>query len=132
MVEVLPLLALIVPFVLWPVEILLPYPFLIEELVKVLFAYQLKASNLKLCAQVKLMVLICGLLGFSESILYLFNIYINGNLSNFFLRLLFTLPMHMLTGVVIIYGVNKSKFALIIGFIIAICIHYLFNELVVF
>lgn len=125
-----PLIAIIAPFMLWPVEILAPYPYIFEEVAKLLilrFSFKSeKPKNLVFTG-----ILIGLLFSVSESVLYLFNIYLSGSLSTLLTRFVLTTPMHILTSVILAYSVQKRNKALIVvGFIGAAAIHYFYNYLV--
>ena len=111
MILVAPLLALAAPFVLWPIELLLPYPYVIEELVKGILVW----LNPKFGSAVAI-----GLaFAFSETVLYIFNL-------NPY-RLLATTALHVTTTLVIYSAVHKHKKLLIAGVILASLIHFLYN-----
>jgi len=121
-----PLFALIAPFVIWPIELILPYPHVIEELAKtflILTLLDLKKTSEK----IKLAILIGILFAFSESVLFLFNIQLVGSLKTFLLRLLVTIPLHATTSLVILLPALKDKKLIIFGFFLAVIIHYFFN-----
>lgn len=130
MIEILPLLALCAPFFIWPIELVLPFPYLVEEFFKLYLVQRIKKGETHLNQQIKLTALVCGLFGISESVFYLFNIFISGSLIDFIERIMITVPMHIITGLFMIVGYNKGRIGLIIGFISAICIHFVFNLLV--
>ena len=108
MILFLPLLAAIAPLLIWPIELLFPYPHLIEELVKTLLIVPL-LDDLKKSAQVKMIILLGFLFALSESVLYLFNISVMGNLKIFFSRLLITIPLHTITLFLIFLPTMKNK-----------------------
>jgi RsiW-degrading membrane proteinase PrsW (M82 family) len=122
-----PLYAVILPFIVWPIEIFLPYPYLIEEIAKGILIYFISQNKIKYSKRVFLALSVGILFTLSESILYLFNIYYSRNLSLFFERLLFTGILHTLTSFVIFFSIRKQKYFLVLGILIAIIIHYLYN-----
>jgi hypothetical protein len=115
------LFAAVGPFFLLPIQFILPFPYLVEELYKLgllLSIYQIDRKSLILDA------IILGLLfSFSESIFYLPSI----NLETFVLRFVITLPMHLLTIVIMALIIQKNIRLAPIGLLLAILIHYLFN-----
>lgn len=123
MLTLLPLLAAIAPFFLWPVELIFPYPHLVEELIKTLLVVPLLDQRRK-SAPIKTLFLLGFLFAFSESVLYLFNI---GSLDVFFQRLLITVPLHIITFLLIFLPTLKNKKLLPLGTILAILVHYLCN-----
>jgi hypothetical protein len=130
MIETLPLFALAAPFIIWPIETFLPYPYIVEELFKLFFVFNINKEEKHFEFKIKFTVLVCALFGVSESIFYLFDIFISGSILDFIERLLITVPMHIITGLVMILGINKGKIGLVIGFISAVCIHFIFNLLI--
>lgn len=121
-----PLFALIAPFVIWPIELLLPYPYIVEELAKAILVFSLLGLK-KRSEKIKLAILIGVLFAFSESVLYLFNIQLVGSMRTFLVRLLVTIPLHATTTLVILLPALKNKKLIIVGFFLAAIIHYLFN-----
>ncbi len=121
-----PLLALIAPFVVWPIELVLPYPHIIEELAKAILVFALLNLPERL-TKIKLAILIGILFAFSESVLYLFNIQLVGNIQTYFIRLLVTIPLHVVTTLIILLPALKNKKLIIVGVIFASLVHYLFN-----
>lgn len=121
-----PLLALIAPFVVWPIELLLPYPHIIEELAKAVLVFTLLDLPERL-TKIKLAILIGVLFAFSESVLYLFNIQLVGSIQTYFVRLLVTTPLHVITTLIILLPALKNKKLIIVGVLLASLVHYLFN-----
>jgi len=121
-----PLLALIAPFIVWPIELILPYPHIIEELAKAVLVFTLLDLPDRL-TKIKLTILIGVLFAFSESVLYLFNIQMVGIMRTYFVRLLVTIPLHVITTLIILLPALKNKKLIIVGVLFASLIHYLFN-----
>ena len=109
---ILPVISAILPFVIWPIERLLPYPHLVEEISKAVFL---------LFARKKVTIstaVYCGLaFALGESVMYLMN-----GQDIFLTRLVLTIPLHVLTFVIL-------RFSLW-GLQLAIAIHWTFNYLV--
>jgi hypothetical protein len=90
--------ALAGPFVLWPIELLLPWPVWIEEVYKGWLIWLVLRSRPQ---NGIFWVIVAGLgFGMSETMLYLVNFMQSGDLSGWGLRLITTVPMHALTMVV--------------------------------
>lgn len=121
-----PLFALIAPFIVWPIELILPYPHIIEELAKAVLVFTLLNLPERL-TKIKLAILIGVLFAFSESVLYLFNIQLVGNIQTYFVRLLVTIPLHVITTLIILLPALKNKKLIIVGVVFASLIHYFFN-----
>ena len=83
-----PLLAAIGPFLLWPIELFLPYPFVLEEIFKGVLVYLILGSGVRR-TQEKLIILSALLFSFSESVMYIINIFLVGNTNT---CLLYTSP----------------------------------------
>jgi|SRR3989344_3893359 len=117
-----PLIAAIAPFILWPIEIFFPYPHIVEELVKALLIfYLLKLSNNS--QKIYGTILVGLLFALSENVLYM----INGNPQTLILRFVITMPMHIITSLVILAWALIDKRLIFLGIILAGFIHYLFN-----
>lgn len=119
---------LVLPFLLWIIERVLPYPVLVEELTKLLIVL---AITKRVKENLFYWIVLAGLMfGIAESFLYLININLYGSLTVWWSRLLLTVPMHVIT-ISIIYGLGKfGRFGLAVGLILAIFVHYEFNLLV--
>jgi uncharacterized membrane protein len=129
MTPFLPLVAAIGPMLLWPIEIFLPYPFIVEEVFKAILVYFILHSRNNKYQQA-LVISSAILFSLSESILYLFNIVLTGNSQIFLLRLGLTTTMHLST-FLIIYLLGKVSIKLLpLGILIGAIIHYLYNHLV--
>jgi RsiW-degrading membrane proteinase PrsW (M82 family) len=122
----LPLFALIAPFLIWPVEQILPYPHIIEELAKALVVYYLAGTSLSVPQKVKQAVLLASLFTFSESVFYLIN-FIDLSLMPLIQRLFLTGILHVTTVVVLLTSALYSRKLIWLGLIIAIALHYLYN-----
>ena len=122
------LFSLFAPFVLWPIEVALPYPHILEELAKLLILLPLVDS--KFGAKEKLFI--GGLAGvafaLTESVFYLYNIFLVGSFMTYILRLALTIPFHSLTYLVILVPALFNKKLVVIGFLAAVVLHYFFNK----
>lgn len=121
------LFAAILPFFLWPIEMLLPYPFIVEELAKALLVYWILVSVSGKSTQIKIAILVGVLFSFSESILYLVNILQVGNGWTIVQRLLLTTPLHVITILIMLFFGMWKKTYLILGVLLAMLLHYWFN-----
>jgi len=129
MATLVPLYAAIAPFILWPIEQILPFPFLVEEIAKAIILLPVLnlTDNTK---KIKLAAIAGVFFALSESVLYLFNISLVGDLSTFVTRLLLTIPLHVVTSIVIILPALRDKKLIVIGVIFASIIHYFFNSFI--
>lgn len=130
MPTLIPLIAAITPFVVWPIELFLPYPYIIEEVVKaslVLFVINLPDKSV----QLKLVLASAVTFTLSETVLYSLNIAQVGDLSTLLTRFTLTAILHSLTMLIILISSFKSKWFILVGVMVAMLIHYLFNQLLV-
>lgn len=121
-----PLIAAIAPFILWPIELFLPFPYIIEEIAKgllVFFAMELPGRAI----QVKIVLVSAVIFTFSETVLHVFNISLVGDLSTLLTRFILTAILHSLTMLIILISAIKTKWLIVAGVVIAMIIHYLYN-----
>ncbi|MGB9585843.1 MAG: PrsW family glutamic-type intramembrane protease, partial [Anaerolineales bacterium] len=124
------LVALILPLVLIPIEHIAPYPYIIEEIAKaILILAILKTSRYK--SQLTITLMATFLFAFSENIFYSTNFITDGILSSFWQRFLLTTSLHILTAVVILLPSQKKLKLIVPATILAMIIHYFYNELVI-
>lgn len=126
MPALIPLIAAIVPFIIWPIEFFLPYPYIIEEIVKgilIAFVIDLPSRN----TQVKIVLASAVIFTFSETVLYIFNISLVGDISTLLTRFILTLTLHGLTMLIILISSFKSRLLIPIGIAIAVITHYFYN-----
>ena len=124
--NLIPLIAAIAPFILWPIEIFFPYPHIVEEITKSMLLFPILGYNNQVM-KVKYAVLIGIIFAFSETVLYIFNIANSGNLTILFTRLIITTLLHTLTTLTIIIPAMKDRRLIILGLFMAILIHYSYN-----
>ncbi len=129
MIELIPLFAAVTPFILWPIEIIIPAPYIIEEIAKLILIFPLLAEK-SVARKIRFTILIGMIFAFSEAVLYLFNISLVGNIGTFFERLMFTIPLHTLTALTILIPSLYGKRLVFAGLIAAIIIHYFYNVLI--
>ncbi len=121
-----PLFASMAPFLIWPLELIFPYPHIIEDLVKgLLVLFILKSSSN--ATRIRLAILAGLLFSFSESVLYMSNILLVGTLWTFVERLLLTVPLHTVTTLLILFFGMRKKELLPLGVVAAMLLHYFFN-----
>ena len=121
-----PLFSLFLPFLVWPVEFIFPYPFIVEEVAKGALIYFVATSQEKI-DKLKMVAVIGVFFAFSETVLYLFNIYLVGNISTLLQRLAITTSLHVVTSLVIYLPAIKDKKLIVLGVILAGILHYFFN-----
>lgn len=122
---------LVLPIFLLPVVKIIGYSEIVEELAKALIVLfvilRLPTNRLWILAG----VLFGFLFGMSESVFYLNNIFQLGNFSVFWQRFLWTVPMHIITVLVILFAGLVKKWFLIFGLTGTIALHILFNGIVI-
>ena len=89
--KLLPLYAAMAPFVVWPIEYFMPFPYIVEELVKVLLV--------KNAQSFKMAIIIGAMFAFSESIFFLTPLIAQGSFALILVRLLITGALHTLTSI---------------------------------
>jgi RsiW-degrading membrane proteinase PrsW (M82 family) len=119
--------ALFGPFLLWPIEYLLPYPYVVEELFKtvvVLVSINQKTSPAKFFGTFAL----AGI-GFAltETVFYAIDVGTLGAPALFITRLGVTGILHSVTFLVIAFFGRIGKKFLPVGFLLAMAIHYFYN-----
>lgn len=119
----LPILALIAPLIALVLEQALPYPYVVEEVLKFFLIVPLvnKKQNFLLLAG-----LIGFNFGFTEAVLYAQNIFLIGG-SFAVLRIISSLFLHTLTAIVIYLISKLHKLAYILALLTAISIHFGYN-----
>ncbi len=122
-----PLFAAIAPFIVWTVELFFPYPYIVEELFKALLIYFVLKSEANRATKIKLTIIAGILFAFSETVLYIFNLLLVGNLNLLFERLLITTSLHVLTSLAILIPAMYNKKLIVVGIVLAMIIHYYFN-----
>ncbi len=123
------ILALAAPFFLWFPERIFGIPYILEEAAK-LFFVSLFPKELRLKNKIVLATSLGVLFSLSEQVLYIFNLGSFGQ-ELFFKRLILVSLMHSLTFVVIVISGHRKKSGLLIGFLLASLIHFLFNRSIV-
>jgi RsiW-degrading membrane proteinase PrsW (M82 family) len=109
------------PFLIWPVEYFLPYPYIIEELFKsvVVLIGPRKAS----------VYAVAGVLfALTETVLYTINVNIVGSIGLMAVRFITSSLLHSFTFLVIYWFVKRSRKLVAVGFITAALIHFLYNS----
>lgn len=128
MAFILPLLSAALPLFLWPVEVLLPYPHVVEEVAKLFVVLLILRAGVPDSTKIKLALISAVLFSLSESVLYLFNIFLVGNIQTFFQRLALTIPLHSATFLIILLSALKRRPFIFLGLLLAIAIHYVYNN----
>lgn len=122
--------SLLLPIFLIPLVKTLGYSEIVEEITKVLVVLFLILKIPTHKAQIFIGVIFGFLFGLSENFLYLNQIFQLGDFNVFWQRFLWTVPMHIITVLVILFAGMGRKWFLIFGFIGAVILHALFNSIV--
>ncbi len=123
------LMALISPLFLFPLEKFLPYPYVIEELLKA-FLILMIIRLPKKTTQIKTALLSIFLFALSENIFYLANFISGQSLNAFGQRFLLTTILHIFTAAIILFPAQRKRAFIFLGLILAIFIHYIYNQAV--
>jgi len=117
----------VLPLILIPIIKFTGYSEVVEELAKalVILFLILKLPNHRI--QILIGAAFGFLFGFSENCLYLNQIFQLGDMSVFWQRFLWTVPMHIITVLVMVFAGISKKWLLILGLIGAIFLHIIFN-----
>lgn len=108
------------PFLVWPIEYFLPYPYIIEELFKCVVVW-FGEKNAKT-------YIYAGLaFAFTETVLYSIGINAFGRISYIAVRLITSGILHTVTFLIIYFSAKKDKRFISTGFLTAALIHYLYN-----
>ena len=121
------LFAAILPLILWPIETVFPFPYIIEELAKAVLVFFV-LSDQKPSGKIIIACVAGFFFAFSESVLYLFNIYSVGTLETYFIRLALTTPLHVATTVLMLLLATKKRLLIVPATILAMILHYFFNS----
>jgi len=122
------LIGFALPLLLFPLEVLLPYPHVIEELAKLaivltLISWETNKSKTKYSLAVAFGIMFT----FSETSFYLMNFWMLGNFELLPLRLVLTGSLHILT-TLILYTTFRKHFVLgLLGLVLSIVLHFAFN-----
>ncbi|MDP3245051.1 MAG: PrsW family glutamic-type intramembrane protease [bacterium] len=122
---------LLLPVLLIPVVKFTGYSEIVEEIVKALVVLLLILKMPSHGVQILIGAVFGFLFGISENFLYLNQIFQFGDLSIFWQRFLWTVPMHIITVLVILFSGLAGKKFVIFGLAGAIILHALFNSMVV-
>ena len=121
------IIALALPLLLIPVEQVWPFPYLIEELVKLGLVFLIFNKGKKIRKPLIWVILAGIVFTLSESVLYLMNFFTLGSMSNFLARLLLTGGLHVGTMVLMYLFAAKSRKWLFLALPLAILVHYFFS-----
>jgi len=122
---------LVLPLLLIPLVKFTGYSEIAEEITKalVILFLVLKLPNFR--ARILAGIAFGFLFGLSENMFYLNNIFQLGDFSVFWQRFLWTVPMHIITVLLMVFAGLANRIFFIFGFVGAVILHALFNLLVV-
>ena len=121
---------LVLPLFLIPLIKFTGYSEIIEEIAKAFIVFFLILNIFDFKQKILAGIIFGFLFGLSENIFYLNNIFQLGDFSIFWQRFLWTVPMHIVTVLIIILPALKNKKLIVLGLIGAIIIHLLFNSFI--
>lgn len=118
-------------FLIFLEKTILPWPWLVEELVKAAIIFWLIAPMS--CTKCRLLgVVVAGLVfSVTENIFYFLNFIDNNQLAVYWQRFVWPLAMHLLTITVMLFSIWKNKSWLWLGLWLAILIHWYYNSFLV-
>lgn len=120
-------LAAAAPFILWPIEMLAPYPYILEEVFKLALVLVILNRPGATFKKISIGAASGVLFALSESFLYFLNIFQAGQPSLLVQRLILTIPLHVATIMLMILPALKKKKLVLVGFLLAVALHYFFN-----
>lgn len=106
---------------------ILPYPVILEESFKAVLVLYLVCGPEKNLQKIKAAIMLGAIIGFSENLFYLAS-SLDYSLQLFWQRTLITLPMHILTTVIILLSALKHQYLIVFGWGAGILIHFVFNN----
>lgn len=122
------LYAFVAPIAALVIEQVLMEPWLVEEIVKAVVV--VRASQLAGRNFLKVAFLAGLVFGISETILYIVNVSMLGQLDPLGWRLVFTVPMHAFTAYLFALFAQARGWWMVIGLSLAMAIHGMFNVIV--
>ena len=117
----LPVIALILPLAALLIEKVLPYPYIVEEILKGSLVFSIKGHKILIS------ILIGLLFAFTETFLYGTSIMLTGGVVLFLKRLVITSILHSLTSVVMGLSVLRSRKFFLLGLVLAMLFHWIYN-----
>jgi hypothetical protein len=123
----LPLAALLSALILLPLEKVLPYPYIIEEISKAFLVFLILSISGKFF-QIKLAIFIGFFFALSENIFYLTSPVLYQSPLLFLQRIALVSFFHIFTLLIILFCGQKKRWLIIPALIFAIFIHYFYNQ----
>ena len=117
----LPVIALILPLAALLIEKVLPYPYIVEEILKGSLVFSIKGHKILIS------ILIGLLFAFTETFLYGTSIMLTGGVVLFLKRLVITSILHSLTSLVMGLSVLRSRKFFLLGLVLAMLFHWIYN-----
>ena len=127
---ILMLAGIISPFFIIPIVKIVGYSEVIEEILKALVVVFVLNNFKPLPKRIKNVTLFILSFGLSESLLYLNYACQLGNIDIFWQRIVLTIPMHIITALIILFSALKNKKTIILGIIVSLMIHLSFNSFI--
>lgn len=118
---------LILPLILIIVVKFTGYSELVEEISKAIIVLFLILKFKTHRLQIIGAIVFGFLYGLSENLFYLNQIFQSGNLETFWERFILTVPMHILTVIIMVLISYSKKWLIIFGLLAALILHILFN-----
>lgn len=128
--EIVFLLAIGVPFLLWIGEKFFPYPYILEEVFKFFLVWQIFQKEKERLLRIKAGFIVGILFSLSEAFFYLIEALQKGHLIFFSQRVALTSLLHITTILLIIFWGELKRELFFLGLILAIGIHWGYNTLI--
>lgn len=127
------LLALLLPFVLLPLEkTILPYPVLVEEIFKALVIVLVILKYFQGASRYLAILLFSLVFSISENIFYLLNFTNEHSLYFYAQRFIWPLLMHLVTVFLLAFTAWRQKWFIIFGLLMSMALHYYYNNYLVY
>jgi hypothetical protein len=126
----LPILALIAPLILLPIEKIVSYPYILEEIFKVIMVFLILTIHGK-PFQIKLAIFLAFFFAFSENFFYLSNPTLYGSPVIFIERFFLVSILHIFTVLIILIPSQKYRFLIFPSMLLAMFIHYFYNQSII-
>ncbi|MCX6765471.1 MAG: PrsW family glutamic-type intramembrane protease [Candidatus Moranbacteria bacterium] len=127
----LPILALIAPVILLPIEKIIPYPYILEEMFKATMVFLILTIPGK-SFQIKLTIFLGFFFALSENFFYLSNSILYGSPAIFIERFFLASILHIFTILIILLSAQKNRRLIFPAALLAMLIHYFYNQSVMF
>ena len=117
------LFAVFGPLFVLPVELVLPYPYVIEELFNCILIIIILVETKKRVTAIRMAILVGVLFSITETVLYIYNIALVGQPGDLVLRLILTAILHVATCLIMLVFGFINRWLIFVGLGLAILLH---------